>query len=107
MYNVSIVLLYKQVYNVITVKETDSRKAERKIDMIKWIKVDQKTGERAKRGSNSFMPHDYVAVEEHFRIENHSFSRRKGAWVLTTHKGSEIEKFDTLKAAKAYAETLV
>lgn len=29
MYNVSIVLLYKQVYNVITVKETDSRKAER------------------------------------------------------------------------------
>lgn len=33
MYNASIVLLYKQVYNVITVKETDSRKAERKIAM--------------------------------------------------------------------------
>ena len=53
------------------------------------------------------MPHDYVAFEEKFRIENHSFSRRKGAWVLTTHKGSVLEKFDTLKAAKAYAETLV
>lgn len=74
--------------------------------MIKWIKVDQKTGEVAKRGCNSFVPHDYVATAEHLRIENHSFARRKGAWVLTTHKGSEIEKFDTLKAAKAYAETL-
>lgn len=78
----------------------------RKKAMIKWVKVDQKTGERAKRGCNSLMPHDYVAIAEHLRIENHSFAKRKGAWVLTTHKGSVIEKFDTLKAAKAYAETL-
>ena len=92
---------------------TEEAKAEakvitlpRKMAMIKWVKVDQKTGERAKRGCNSLMPHDYVAIAEHLRIENHSFAKRKGAWVLTTHKGSVIEKFDTLKAAKAYAETL-
>ena len=74
--------------------------------MIKWVKVDQKTGEPAKRGCSSFIPHDYVAAAEHLRIENHSFARKKGAWVLTTHKGSVIESFNTLKAAKAYAETL-
>lgn len=74
--------------------------------MIKWKKVVRATGEPVKRGGKSFIPHDYVAEAEHFRIENHSFSRRKGAWVLTTHKGSVIQACDTLKEAKAYAETL-
>ena len=74
--------------------------------MIKWRKVDQKTGEPAKRNCNSFMPHDYISDEAHLRIINNSFELRKGAWTLATLKGTEIEKFDTLKAAKAYAETL-
>ena len=74
--------------------------------MIKWTKVDRETGEPVKRGCNSFMPHDYLAKDAHMIIKNFSFSRRKDAWELTTLKGSVIEKFDTLKAAKAYAETL-
>ena len=74
--------------------------------MIKWTKVDATTWEPAKRGTGSFMPHDYLAKDAHLVIKNFSFSRRKAAWELTTLKGSVIEKFDTLKAAKAYAETL-
>ena len=74
--------------------------------MIKWTKIDRETGEPAKRGHHSFMPHDYLAKDAHLIIKNFSFSRRKGAWELTTLKGSVIEKFDTLKDAKAYAETL-
>lgn len=75
--------------------------------MIKWTKINRETGEPVKRGCNSFMPHDYLAKEANLIIRNFSFSRRKGAWELTTLKGSVIEKFDTLKAAKAYAETIV
>lgn len=46
MYNVPIALLYKQVYNVITVKETDSRKAERKITMKKSAETMTRQAER-------------------------------------------------------------
>ena len=74
--------------------------------MIKWRKIDQKTGEPAKRNCHSFEPHDYIADEAHLKIINNSFSLRKGGWTLTTLKGTEIDKFDTLKAAKAYTETL-
>lgn len=71
--------------------------------MIKWTKIDP-----PKRNCGSFMPHDYVADTDHLslRIVNNSFSRRKGAWVLTTKKGTELQRFDTLRAAKEYAETL-
>ena len=74
--------------------------------MLKWRKIDQKTGEPAKRNCHSFEPHDYVADGAHLKIINNSFSLRKGGWTLATLKGTEIERFDTLKAAKAYAETL-
>lgn len=76
--------------------------------MIKWTKVDQVTREPAKRGYNSFLPHDYMADSEHLNalIINESFSKREGGWVLATRKGTEIARFDTLKAAKAYAETI-
>ena len=72
--------------------------------MIKWRKINQKTGEPAKRNCHSFEPHDYIADEAHLKIIN--FSLRRDGWTLTTLKGSEIGKFNTLKAAKAYAETL-
>ena len=76
--------------------------------MLKWTKVDQRTGEPAKRNCNSFEPHDYVSDDERLdmKIINHSFVRRKGAWELVTKKGTQLAVFDTLKAAKAYAETL-
>lgn len=74
--------------------------------MIKWRKVDKRTGEPAKRNCGSFMPHDYVSEDAHLKIINNSFWETKNCCVLTTLKGTEIEKFNTLKAAKAYAETL-
>lgn len=77
--------------------------------MIKWTKVDPVTGQPVKRGEGrSFMPHNYRADGEHLGalILNESFSRTRGGWALATRKGSEIARFDTLKAAKAYAETL-
>lgn len=72
---------------------------------MKWIKVDQITGEPMKKG-NSFEPHDYVCYEEQFMIVNNSFIYRKKGWVLTTLDGTEIGRFDTLKSAKAEAEKL-
>lgn len=75
--------------------------------MIKWRKINPKTGEPVKRNYGSYEPHDYIADEAHLKIINNSFALRKGGWTLTTLKGTEIEKFDTLKAAKEYAETLV
>ena len=76
-----------------------------KLKPMKWIKVDQITGEPMKKG-NSFEPHDYVCYEERFRIINNSFTERKKAWVLTTLEGTELGRFDTLKSAKAAAEAL-
>ena len=73
---------------------------------MKWIKVNQITGEPAKKG-NSFEPHDYVCYEEGFRIINNSFIVRKKAWVLTNLDGTVLGRFDTLKRAKAYAESLI
>nr|UWG04519.1 MAG: hypothetical protein [Bacteriophage sp.] len=49
-----------------------------KLKPMKWIKVDQITGEPMKKG-NSFEPHDYVCYEERFRIVNNSFIDRKKA----------------------------
>lgn len=72
---------------------------------MKWVKVNQITGEPMKKG-NSFEPHDYVCYEEQFRIINNSFIVRKRAWVLTNLDGMELGRFDTLKSAKAYAESL-
>lgn len=72
---------------------------------MKWIKVNQITGEPAKKG-NSFEPHDYVSYEEGFRIVNNSFIERKNPWVLTTMEGKELGRFGTLKSAKAHAESL-
>lgn len=69
---------------------------------MKWNKINQRTGEPAKRNCNSFEPHDYISGD--YRIINNSFHLRKMAWTLTK-SGIEIDKFDTLKAAKAYAET--
>lgn len=71
---------------------------------MKWIKVNQITGEPAKKG-NSFEPHDYVCYEERFRIVNSSIDRKK-VWVLTTLEGTELGRFDTLRSAKAEAEDL-
>lgn len=76
-----------------------------KLKPMKWIKVDQITGEPMKKG-NSFEPHDYVCYEERFRIVNNSFIDRKKAWVLTTLEGTELGRFDTLKSARAEAEDL-
>lgn len=47
-----------------------------KLKPMKWIKVDQRTGDPMKKG-NSFEPHDYVCYEEHFKIINNSFVNRK------------------------------
>ena len=69
---------------------------------MKWTKINQKTGEPAKRNCNSYMPHDYIA--ENYRIINNSFSLRKLAWTLTKD-GKEIGKFDSLKQAKSFAES--
>lgn len=70
---------------------------------MKWIKIDQKTGEIAKRGCNSFMPHDYISGD--YRIINNSFSIRRLCWVLTRN-GEVVGKFDTLKEAKSKAESI-
>lgn len=72
---------------------------------MKWVKVNQITGEPMKKG-NSFEPHDYVCYEEGFRIINNSFIVRKGAWVLTNLEDMELGRFDTLKSAKAYADSI-
>lgn len=68
---------------------------------MKWTKIDQKTGEPAKRGCNSFIPHDYIAGR--FRIINNTWSETKLGWVLTCND-HEIGRFNTLKEAKARAE---
>lgn len=68
---------------------------------MKWIKVDQRTGEPVKRTGGQFMQHDYVSGN--FKIINNSFMERKLAWVLTCN-GNEVGRFDTLKQAKASAE---
>lgn len=65
---------------------------------MKWMKINPHTGEPAKRNCNSFEPHDYMSGE--YRIVNHSFSERKNGWILQKN-GTEIGRFDTLKAAKA------
>ena len=70
---------------------------------MKWIKIDQRTGEPAKRNCNSYMPHDYIA--EDFRIINKSFTERKGAWILS-RAGNTIGRYDTLKQAKTAAENM-
>ena len=70
---------------------------------MKWTKVDQRTGEPMKKGYNQFMPHDYVA--DHFKIINRSWCETKLGWILTVN-GREIERFNTLKEAKARAEAL-
>lgn len=70
---------------------------------MKWTKIDQKTGEQAKRSFNSFMPHDYIAQD--FRIINNSFTERKNAWILT-RAGNTIGRFDTLKQAKTAAKNI-
>ncbi len=77
-----------------------------KLKPMKWIKVNQITGEPAKKKGNSFEPHDYVCYEERFRIVNNSFIDRKKAWALTTLEGTELGRFDTLRSAKAEAEDL-
>lgn len=70
---------------------------------MKWTKIDQRTGEPATRNCNSFLPHDYISGG--FRIINNSFDVRKNAWILT-QDGDELGRFDTLKAAKQYAESV-
>lgn len=70
---------------------------------MKWIKIDQKTGEVFKRGCNSFMPHDYISGR--FRIINNEWKERTLGWILTCN-GREIERFNTLKQAKARAEEI-
>lgn len=69
---------------------------------MKWNKINQRTGEPAKKNCYSFEPHDYVSGE--YRIINNSFSLAKNAWTLTKN-GTEIRKFNTLKEAKNFAET--
>ena len=68
---------------------------------IKWIKIDQKTGEPMKKGVNQLMPHDYISGA--FRIINNSWKESRKGWVLTCN-GHEVGRFDTLKQAKARAE---
>ena len=70
---------------------------------MKWIKIDQKTGEPIKRCCNSFMPHDYIA--DNFRIINNSWSDTKSGWILTKD-GEELGRFNTLKEAKAKSEEM-
>ena len=70
---------------------------------MKWIKIDQRTGEVAKRGRGSFSPHDYISGS--FRIINKSWEERKLGYILTCN-GNEVAKFDTLKQAKARAEAI-
>lgn len=68
---------------------------------MKWIKVDQRTGEPVKSTGYNFTQHDYVSGN--YKIINRSFFERKGAWTLTEN-GEEIGRYDTLKQAKASAE---
>jgi len=70
---------------------------------MKWTKINQETGEPAQKNCNSFMPHDYTSGN--FRIVNNSFSLRKNAWTLTKNN-AEINKFNSLKQAKQFAESL-
>lgn len=71
---------------------------------MKWTKIDQKTGEVAKRGCGSFMPHDYIAGN--FRIINNEWREKKFGWILTAN-GKEIGRFNTLKEAKKRAEDIL
>jgi len=66
---------------------------------MKWTKINQRTGEPARRNCNSFEPHDYIA--EDYKIINKSWTNE--GWILTK-AGVEIETFKTLKSAKAFAE---
>lgn len=68
---------------------------------MKWQKINKRTGEPAKRNCNSFEAHDYISGD--FRIVNESFRYKKGGWLLKKN-GEEIGRFDSLKAAKEYAE---
>lgn len=70
---------------------------------MKWTKIDQKTGEPAKRNCNSFMPHDYISGG--FRIINNEWFSRKLGWILT-YNGKEVGRFNTLKEAKTRAEEI-
>ena len=70
---------------------------------MKWTKIDQRTGEVAKRGCGSFCPHDYISGS--FRIINHEWMENKLGWILTCN-GHEIGRFNTLKEAKARAEAV-
>lgn len=76
--------------------------------MIEWTKINLVTGQPMRRGEEAvFAPH-YRADDEHLGalILNESALRKRGGWVLATCKGHELDRFDTLKAAKAYAEAL-
>lgn len=61
-----------------------------KLKPMKWIKVNQITGEPMKKG-NSFEPHDYVCYEERFRIVNNSFIDRKKRGCLPLLKVRNLE----------------
>ena len=68
---------------------------------IKWEKIDHFTGEPYKKNpkSGNWNVVDYIAGE--LRITELSNGDR-----LLTKGGKEVGTFKTLKAAKAYAETL-
>lgn len=70
---------------------------------MKWTKVDPRTGEPMKRSVNQFEPHDYMA--EGFKIINKSWIECTNGWILTKD-GTEVGRFNTLKAAKAKAEEM-
>lgn len=66
---------------------------------LQWKKKD------FEKGKNSFFPHDYESNST-LLIVNKSFSVKKNGWELYDN-GRFIKAFDTLKAAKAYGESLV
>jgi hypothetical protein len=68
---------------------------------MKWVKVDQRTGQPMVKAQNQYEPHDYVSGK--YKIINRSFTERKGAWILTEN-GEEIRRFNQLRQAKAAAE---
>ena len=64
---------------------------------MKWKKIGD--------AKDSFLPHDYEAVEKgkRFVIINHSFMERKNAWVCECD-GVEFCRCNTLKEAKMQCE---
>ncbi|MBD5105461.1 MAG: hypothetical protein HDT41_00480 [Lachnospiraceae bacterium] len=70
--------------------------------MIKWKRVAVKT-------VRSDVPtiYDYVSKERELKIFHNKFGSKKDRWILEDSKGHEIQRFKTLKAAKAYVETNV